>query len=305
MRHLRIYDYRGDLIADLPNVTSSNVTNPGVLVVRLAPASPAGITLRAFAAGYWGEVSEVPTVLPIVPIMPGPVTDADIDALMAGSDAAAVRAAMTIHCLCDSLRCTTVLNPASREEKEAARTRWRRQPAGPPPPSEPLQRCVQARGHDQEATPCYWALGVWTYGAAEHHSSCPRHPSRYNGQPQQQEEEGQPQEAAAGFTSPTYVPVQVFAEPEPEVSTTLVRPYIEAAGQGGLTGLDRADVPALFEFEPFLRQQREMWKVCAVPGPDTYPFPTWCTMAPSHDGALHEMDRSDERISWQRQGGRR
>lgn len=304
MRHLRVYDYRGDMIADMPNVTWSTVTNPGVLVVRLNPESPGGTVLRAFAAGYWGEAAEIPAPATL-PIVPGAVTDADIEDLMAGSDAAAVRAAMAVHCICESLRCTTILNPATREEKEAARTRWRRKADGPPAPAEPLKRCVRARGHNQEELECFWAPGVWIYGAAEHHTGCPRHPARYNNiEKFTAPEEGQPQHDAAGFTSPTYVPVMLVPEPEPEVSTTLVRPFIERH-QGGLTGLDRADVPEMFAAETYLRAQREMWKACAVPGPDTYPFTTWCTLSPGHDGDLHEMDRPDERISWQRQGGRR
>lgn len=288
MRHLRVFNFDGDLIADMPNVTFSDVTNPGVLIVKLAPVNGSTTTLRAFAPGFWAEVVETPTALPSVsstPIVPGAPTDADIATLMETPDAAAIRAAMTIHCTCDALRCTSLLNPASAEEKESARIRWRTKHDGPPDPAEPLQRCVRARGHDQEALPCYWALGVWTYGAAEHHPACPRHPSKYNNPSNNNyiekfpatTEEGQPQDAA-GFTS-----TAMLDDP----STTLVRPLTEAIAE---------------QFEPYLAVKRAMWNTCAVPGPDADSGETWCTLPIGHDGELHEQQRSGERISWLRHG---
>lgn len=274
---MQVFDVNGEQIADMPNVQWSTITVPGALVVGLEdpPGARTLVRTRVFAPGRWADLAELAPAAddpaPAPPFVPGDF-EADVRAVLETSDAARIRAALQVQCTCAELRCTNVLNPASPEEKEQARNRWRLFPTVfREEQPEPLQQCVRARGHDPVSMPCYWQPGVWLWGIHNHHQGCPRHPSRYN-VPQV---EGQPQEAAGVTTTGLMRALVEHTSAAPQL--TLAEPNIVAA-------------------------QRAMWKVCAVKGPAQGPRESdavWCTKPHEHDEALHEMDRGPEGVvSW-------
>lgn len=348
MRHLTIYnrDVPPKLIAEHPNVTGSNVTMPGVLVLNLDVPPGSGLAERvAYAPGYWGMVAESgyddaapaapspaagtdePTkatgVYPVVPMVPGPAapdeperrtTDDELADLLgptgqlwcapgevpwAGSAAPTDRdrlaVAMLVHCQCDAMRCPVVTNPATADER-----RWwqRRQHGGgshalKAPEPEPLKRCIELAGHSDEF-PHHWHEGGWPFGPGNHHPRCPRHPDNYN-RPGSVPVPGEGQAHAPGIT-PADAPAQLPAEPDlPQTHPLTDRPDPALARPYILSGPDD---------EPYLKDVRRTFSVCAVEGPDGYPFPVWCNNHPRHIEEVHTMDRpGGERIIWARRRG--
>lgn len=345
MRHLLIWDRNDppELIGEHPNVLHSTVTPPGVLVLDLMAIGPGTVHRVAYSHGYWGRVAEqlddegplspdadapaepITEHLPRPPVVPGP------DALTFDqlSDRQRVQLAMTVRCMCDELRCPVVLNPPTAAERKF----WQRSGHTPwlasrqPPEPEPLQRCVYRAGHNVDEMPHGWIEGGWPYGPHNHHDECPRHPENYN-RPGSVRLPGEGQPTTSAGITPTPAPVSVPATaPEPAPArpdTELVRPYLKSVpadvpplgiavgrppareDQGGSWArTDTASVREL-DSEPYDPKRRELWRICAVPGPGEGEQQAWCTLEPHHSGGTHEHHTPEgDRISWLRGGAYR
>jgi len=107
-------------------------------------------------------------------------------------DGARLRSALLVPCRCEWVRCPTVLNPSTEDERAGWRERMRGgaviglaavrevengSAVATLPEVEPYMRCVHEREH---AGTCVWHEGGWPYGAAEHHPQCPRWHGTWN-----------------------------------------------------------------------------------------------------------------------------
>lgn len=285
------------VIGEHSHVTNSLVSDRGVLVLDLFSARPEDPVRVAYADGEWLIVEEfrvVPddpdqerlnlaemgftTELP--PVVPGR-EEPNM------SDAARVHLAMEVLCSCANLRCPTVLNPSTVEERERVRRRgWKltRNNPGPPEQAEPRRQCTWVRGHDRERYPCEWKEGQWPYGPAQHHPWCPRHPDVYN-QPVREDHPADAPDRITLADTQTVVPVEshvsasapVIARhsmPEQLTATaTMARPFVENIGNQERTdpdgmGYSRDNAGSTPEYVgPYDLAAREAWKICAAPGP--------------------------------------
>lgn len=218
--YLRIFTPEGRVLSEVPDATASpRITDTGALVVPL----PDGVRY-VVAPGSYTEVLEYPerpptnetlpewlthslsaramqhalrTVPPpsTVPVVPGPAPADDPPVARGGFGGdwpmvvreAPTTGPLSVVCICDSLRCPTVLNPSGGNERAFWRKRQRPGAAtgsGAPSP-EPLMRCSFPKGHGGD---CRWVPGDgdtppgWPYGPTRHHDECPRNPS--NQQPE-------------------------------------------------------------------------------------------------------------------------
>lgn len=218
--YLRVFTPDGLVLSEVPDVAGApSVTGSGALVVPLADGTryvvnplawsdltehpdPPGrlpdwlsnsVTRRASRAAFLRGFQRPPVVPG--PAEPEPEPEPQRRMPSDGEWPAVVHEApatgpLSVVCICDVLRCPTILNPSD----DAERGWWRKRQkpssvngSGPPSP-QPLMRCSFQVGHGGEHK---WLPGDgdqppgWPFGPNRHHEDCPRHPSnqRPEGQP--------------------------------------------------------------------------------------------------------------------------